>query len=202
MCLHKVVCTGKTSEILWRKSIIHKNEPNIYEFNRYIKPNKNGFYSSRIGYKFFFTNAFGSIDDAIEGNYSIEYNTYTNISKISKDWNQASDDYIQSETQIYKSGFHIFLRLKDLYKYMQVYYEICSIYMVEYRNIVSFGYETVDKSMCVVAQEMRLLDRVALIQKGKIYQLPKLEREDAKLYLVTELDDKHKKSRVEITYEE
>lgn len=40
------------------------------------------------------------------------------------------------------------------------------------------------------------------VVEGKIYQLPKLEREDAKLYLVTELDDKHKKSRVEITYEE
>lgn len=37
---------------------------------------------------------------------------------------------------------------------------------------------------------------------GKIHQLPKLEREDAKLYLVSESDDRNKVSRVEITYEE
>jgi len=59
---------------------------------------------------------------------------------------------------VYKSGFHIFLKLEDAKNYMEGLdaYETSVIRKVSFRNILAIGLD--DDKLCVVAQYMTVLD--------------------------------------------
>lgn len=116
-----------------------------------------------IGYK--------SICD--EDRYSTNWMTAKGVRSYSQNKNTRKDfsliEYADDGTE-YFPGFHIFLDIKNAISY----YTDSSIYLVEYKNVVSYGLnETGNNNFgsCVIATQMRLKKKVGIVNNRKFREV-------------------------------
>lgn len=73
-----------------------------------------------------------------------------------KGWNTANNEIIGHRS--YSSGFHIFTSIIDAAKYYSKY----SVYLVEYKDIVTIGkQDDDDEGITVVAKQMRVIRKLS-----------------------------------------
>jgi hypothetical protein len=82
---------------------------------------------------------------------------------------------IQSDNDIYMSGYHIFPTMKEALKYANAKWFMSSsgysIYAVEYKNITGVGTETYSNNgsvLCVVASSIKYLRKIVTVQGNKL----------------------------------